>query len=469
MGKLSADIERLLEDVERVRGTPANAVSSIRAAIESSPYLQDRMSREIEQGNLKQIAVRDGDKMWGHFDDLDRTAALDLDLFKDFAKQSRALEDAITYVLGHEVGHGNNLADRGRANRALNTDMRNAYWTEQPDGSTDITPAVQRYVKFAGTDETRAEIEGWNALASRIEQQGGGKIDRAQLLERASPVSSFVKQEGAEGFKLAEGVKLDGGPYIAYLAPPGSQQVSTNAQAVSAVFYTPELQARYATHAVEVAASTARHFQEKTGQAPYETRLNLGAINQTATSLERAGLDLDGKPFSITDTSQGLNWIQLKHTRNKSEADKPDIERDPQARAFAPDQPGFRYYDQALEAIRNSPNIPAGTYTSEQEERLAGSLAKAALSNTPPLRAIDSVVVSKVNPETGKPGNVFAVQGGLHDPAHLRADMPLDAALSAPLDETRQQVNQLALVRQQEQQQELQQQQVQQQRGPVMS
>lgn len=469
MSKLSSDIEKLLEHVERVPGTPANATELIRSAIESSPYLQTRISREIEQGNLDHIAVRDGDKQWGHFDDPDRTAALDVDLFKQFAKEPKQLEDAITYVLGHEVGHGNNLADRNRANRALNADMRSAYWTEKPDGVADITPAIDRYVKFAGTDETRAEIEGWNALASRIETEQGS-VDRAKLLQRASPVSHFVVL-GDDGKPApAPGVKLDGGPYISYLAPAGSQEVSSNAKAISAVFYTPELQARYATHAVEVAASTARHFQEKTGQAPYETRLNLGAIDQTAKSLEAAGLDLDGKPFSITDTTQGLNWIQLKHTRNKSDSDKPEPEPDAQTRAFAPDQPGFRYYEQALEAIRNSPNIPAGTYAQDQEERMAGSLAKAALSATPPLRAIDSVVASKVNPETGKPDLVFAVQGGLHDPAHLRAHLPLDAALSAPLEETRQQVNQLAMVRQQEQQQQdLQQQQVQQQRGPVLS
>lgn len=463
MGKLSPDIEALLDKVERVPGTPANSVSIIRSAIESSPYLQERMSREIEQGNLKRIAVRDGDKMWGHFDDLDRTAALDLDLFKRFRNEPRTLEDAVTYVLGHEVGHGNNLADRDRANRSLNADMRNAYWVEKPDGFTDITAAVDRYVKFSGTDETRAEIEGWNALASRIETANGGQVDRAQLLERASPVSHFVSMDKDGNLAPAPGVKLDGGPYLTYLA---QDEVSTNARAISAVFYTPELQARYATHAIEVAASTSRQFQEKTGQSPYETRLNLDGIGQTAKSLEAAGLDLDGNPFTITDTSRGgLNWIQLKHTRNKQEA-----EPEPQARAFAPDQPGFRYYEQALEAIRNSPNIPAGTFTNEQEERLAGSMAKAALSSTPPLRQIDSVVASKINPDTGKPDNIFAIQGGLHDPTHLRAHLPLDAALSAPIEQTSQQVNQLAQVRQQEQQQQdMQQQQQAQQRGPVLS
>jgi hypothetical protein len=468
MSKLSPDIEKLLEHVDRVSGAPADTTELIRAAIESSPYLQKRMSTEIAEGNLERIAVRDGDKQWGHFDDPNRTAALDVDLFKQFAKEPERLEDAITYVLGHEVGHGNNMADRNRANRALNEDMRNAYWTDQPDGFTDITAAVDRYVRFAGTDETRAEIEGWNALASRIKQESG-QVDRTELMTRAAPVSYLVVLDNDRNLVPAPGVKLGDDPYLTYYASSGSRDVSASAQAVSAVFYTPELQARYATHAVEVAASTARHFQEKTGQAPYETRLNLGAIGQSAKSLEAAGLDLDGKPFFITDTTHGLNWNQLRHTRDKNEPDKPAVGYHAQTRAFAPDQPGFRYYEQALDAIRSSTNIPTGTYTPDQEERLAGSLAKAALSNTSPLRAIDHVVVSTINQKTGRSDNVFAVQGGLHDPAHTRVHLPLEAALTAPLEESRRQVNHLAIARQQEQQQDLQQQQVQQQQGPVLS
>ncbi len=330
---MSPEIGKLLRDVDRVPGTPANAVSLIREAIESSPYLQQRMEREIAQGNLKAIAVRDGHDQWGHFDDPDRTVAVDVDLFKQFARQPETLKDAITYVLGHEVGHGNNLADRNRANRVLNTEMRNAYWTENPDGFADITGAVDRYVKFAGTDETRAEIEGWNALVSRVETQQGGQLDMDKLLERAYPVSSFVEQVGPDKFKAIDGVSLAAGPYLTYLDPTKAKEISAGAKAISGVYYTPEVQARYASHAVEVASTTAEHFQEKTNQTPYETRLNFSAIDQTPKSLETSGLDLggEGSTFQLTDTSRGMNWISLKHTRSKEDPVTPaeELEKAP--------------------------------------------------------------------------------------------------------------------------------------------
>jgi peptidoglycan hydrolase-like protein with peptidoglycan-binding domain/predicted chitinase len=146
-----------------------------------------------------------------------------------------------------------------------------------------------------------------------------------------------------------------------------------------------------------------------------------------------------------------LRAIRLAQTPNNREGE--NLASEPPRPVFTPDQPGFPYYQQALGAIRNSTNIPAGIFTSHQEECLAGCLAHAALASTPPLRQIDSVVVGHNNPATGIPDNAFAVQGGLTDPAHLRAHTALDQALRTPLEQSSEIVNQLALARQQELQQ----------------
>lgn len=207
------------------------------------------------------------------------------------------------------------------------------------------------------------------------------------------------------------------------------------------------------------------------GQDPYEIRLNVQSLGLTRERIQAQGPDLvgEGRTFRLTDTSGGgMNWITFKHNESKDEAISAPMEERSRM-AFAPDTPGAHYFDQALIALRTSQNIPPGTFTKEQEERLAGSLSEAALSTTPPLTRIDHIVLSKARTDTGQPDRIFVVQGELTDPAHNRAQLPLDQALAKPLEQSSERVNELVMAQQREQArvqtQAMEQQQVQ---GPAM-
>lgn len=453
--KLPKEIEALMADMVLPSGVPKDAKDSIRSAIASSPYLQTRMLEQIKDGELSKIGIGHSEGSWGFFQDESKTANIDSQLFKDLSSALDVdLEDAITYVLGHEVGHSNIAAQRKLANETLGNDMKSAYWTaDRPDNMVDITKPIEKYVRFAGTDETRAEIEAWNALASRVDQEKDGPVNTNELIKRAEPISAFVdKDKATNQITLVNGVTIENGPYLSYLSPSDNKTVSENAKGISGVFFTPELQARYAAQGIGVAAAWSKAYD---GPEPYQTGVDFNALKLTPKMIEDAGLNLDGqgKTFNVTDTSNGgRNWITLKQTRDEKNLSPHALPDRPNQ--LEQDQPGKPYFDQALIALNASPNLKNGSLSEDDKKRAAMGLAQAALGADPPLSRIDHVVVGK-----GENPNFFAVQGDLHDPAHLRAHLPANQAVQTNVDQGMTQLNQLAVQRQQEQTQAFQQQQ----------
>lgn len=278
----------------------------------------------------------------------------------------------------------------------------------------------------------------------------GKEFSETELLRRASGISSFVEADPNGVPALVKGVSLTNNAIV----HPGRAVPSPNVEAVGNAYFSPELRARYGTYAIETLARNSDAFAEDAKQRPTEIELNLKSLGLSKAGLEAQGLDLGGpgRTFSITDTSNGSrNWISFRHTKDKGDSLNPPSDEPAQTAALPSDQPGQRYVEQALIALRSSPNIPVGMFTKEEEERLAGSLSEAALSATPPLTRIDQVVLGHNRLDTGKPDRIFALQGGLDDPAHNRAQLPLDQALAKPLDQTSERVNELTLAQQREQ------------------
>lgn len=454
MSKLPSEIEKLIENMELPAGVPADARDSIREAIESSRYLQLRMSKEIADGNLDGIAIRDRKGQLGHFDDAAKAVSIDVDVFRLYGNNRQQLGDALTFVMGHEVGHANTYADRQQALNTLKTAVRNGYWTEQPDGFVELTPMARDYIRFAGTDETRAEIEGWNAFASRVQDEPGA-LDREQLFERASRFTSLVKGDGAK-YEFLNGVASKDALYLNYLTPDGKARTA-DAAAVSEQFFSPSLQAYYATQPLELAATYSRDFAKHTGQAPYETRINLKALGQTQQTLEAAGLDLDGKPFAVTDTSNGLNWIQLRGSGKPDKTPQPEQGVSPPRQlADQPDHPAFNDFERIRLAAQGS-----GRWGEEESRNIAASLLKRHTED-PLSQRLDQAVVGK--PTKDGEVIVFAVYSphGMQGP-HFRTQVDGMQAAQEPAQRNLEQTEQIR----QQQAQELAQQQAQQLDNPA--
>lgn len=88
-----------------------------------------------------------------------------------------------------------------------------------------------------------------------------------------------------------------------------------------------------------------------------------------------------------------------------------------------------------------------GRQSDAASDRMAASVACLAKQNG--LACIDDVVLSQATAGKGAGETVFVVQGTLDDPAHLRAHMPTQAAVTAPAETSLQELARLEVVSQQ--------------------
>lgn len=91
-----------------------------------------------------------------------------------------------------------------------------------------------------------------------------------------------------------------------------------------------------------------------------------------------------------------------------------------------PGHPAHAMYAQALNGLRSSPNIPAGTFTEHEEQKLAaGVVAKALIQeNAFPKASVDHVV------RNNDGSMVIGIQRSLDSPANRLAGVDIQQALS---------------------------------------
>lgn len=113
------------------------------------------------------------------------------------------------------------------------------------------------------------------------------------------------------------------------------------------------------------------------------------------------------------------------------------IHREHRAEAGVPD-PAHQVHPllrQALDALRNAPNIGAGTFSDDQQSRAAAALATGAGEGRDPLRRIDTVMMNRQG------DGLIALEGGIGDPATRVNLVLLAQALNTPVQDSSQRVD----------------------------
>jgi pimeloyl-ACP methyl ester carboxylesterase len=115
----------------------------------------------------------------------------------------------------------------------------------------------------------------------------------------------------------------------------------------------------------------------------------------------------------------------------------------PAKHPFDPTQashPDHTLYLQSCKAV-HAMETSLGRNPDQNTERMIASMLPLAKENG--LHCIDHVVLSVQTPKALAGANVFAVQGELNDPAHLRAHMPTATAIQRPTEESFKQLEQV--------------------------
>jgi hypothetical protein len=428
-------------------GLPANRRAEIEESILSSNYLKIRLAEESKADRLDHIRILPpGSNSGGHFSETDKSIYIDAGLFSEFRENKPQRLDRITYVLGHEVSHSAMTPSRKVTLNELNTAANTVMWTESDLGYVDLTPAAERYLQSARRDESMATISAWNALADRVDGERPGALSRQELVSRVSEIGDCTVGEG-KSLRLAPGITLDQNQNM-FIGKPAVN--SPNVEAVAKCYFdeppektklgaggNSDYANRYGATVIETIDANIESFKRQHSGTPNAIRLDFDRLGLDPKLLQSNGLNLASQDVMIYDTSHGkIRQVTLQNTGSGA-GHKPEIETEivqqskreastPAPMMSEPGHPAHAMYAQALNGLRTSPNIPAGTFTQHEEQKLAAGIVAQALSQKDafPRASIDHVVMNRDGTM------VIGVQGALDHPANRLAGVNIQQALS---------------------------------------
>ena len=425
MSKLPSELEHLTKNL------PPDKAKDVEAAILSSPYLVQVLTLAVQQdhGNVKGIVISNNPNEGGHFDTKDNTIHVKPDAFQSKNKQD--VYDNLVTVIGHETGHAIMSGASYTANAQLQYSVQEAANRGVP--SVDLTQPVSQYLAHTRTDEGFAEVLSMNAMASRIEH-ATGKFDRTAFLDRMDNFSQCVEDR-----KLEPGIVISSNGRISHDLHTPSFEAMRHCQydLPSSLGKHGDSNYRnyYGTHALETIAGELDGVRK--GEIVPMVKLDLDRLGLSARQLERNGLDMNGQDLTILDISGGKQKSITFNSSSGSSKNSPDVESEIAQRPKQPEytpapmmpepgHPAHAMYSQALNALRTSSNIPAGTFTEHEEQKLAAGIVAQALTQKDafPKASIDHVVMNRDGTM------VIGVLGPLDSPANRLAGVNIQQALS---------------------------------------
>ena len=396
---------RVVETINRSHLAPT-AQADVRAAIDSSPYLQSVMLKGIDESRIRELKVSNDPNQGGHYA-LD-TGAISINADYLAIEDRRERLDTLTSVIGHEAGHALMARSAEITVHTYAFEVTNALrqGTQNGDHSVDITPFAKRAVEDFRSNEGLAELVSMNSVASRV-AKGNGSFSLSKFLDRADLGTQCIEDGAlAKGIHLNDqGIQVTGGKIDSPAVERVAQCHFDNGASTLGLKGTSSYHDRYAAYMVSAAVDASNDYARGTTRAMPQIELNLRALKSSPRGVEDAGVSLggEGKSFDFIDISGGqrrsVTVRQLGEEATKQQDTQVALNRKPLL-ANDPAHPDHGSFNRIHEWVRGT-----GHWDEEKSFNITSALYREQ-ADAPLVKRVDRVMGGK-----GEDGseNVFAV------------------------------------------------------------
>lgn len=312
-----------------INGSPVLAREVKKAATTADPG----DSQTPHRNHLENFGFVSGTVAGGTYNGQDKTMRLPA------ARLQSPTYDAVdmTFVLGHEIEHGFNHPASRAANQALFNGVASV--AAQPGATHDYTATIGTYLEASRRDEAEAEIAGWNAALSRLQQANPAANQTDMLNTGNSRMRDFVQRDPATNAVVA--LPAPAGTQPLQFNPDGSLNATPdNVAAMGRQYFnrppnpapatdrplgigdrgTSDYRNFYGAHAIEAAIDAERAHAQTHPSVTHRMTVNMSQLGLREDLLEREGINIQrnpGTPQPYYDSGQSPPALHhFDHTQN---------------------------------------------------------------------------------------------------------------------------------------------------------
>jgi len=425
-------------------GVTAQQLQNLQNTLNGSPALTQEVNDAVSQGHLQRIVPLNNPHAGGEYSPQDKEMRLPLTMLDSPAHGAYKPGEA-TFVLGHELQHGFNAAEKAQANTKFGQELTAV--AQSPEHQHDYTAPIGNLIAASRRDEAGAEISGWNAIVSAAQKDATDHHRPAPTLadiykQQPFRMNDFIDVDRSHvppAYSMKPNLEVDAHLHMATSAKnlEGMGQnyfdraggLGHNGNSSYANYY--------GASAISNAIQFERHFNPpQPGVPAHQIRVDMANLHLSPNIVAQNGIDLGSNtaPVPYIDRSSGMSVdATFRHSATTHTytpiaplpGEQPGLARLDQA-----SHPDNGLYRQTLDAVHRL-DAQVGRQPDVSSNNLAAAVAVQARRDG--LNEINHVVLSDDKSKT------FGVQGDLHSPTRQITEVGTAQAVNTSVAQSSQQ------------------------------